>query len=75
MNLQHILHGEQSFEYLAMAFAGDRLTFESVITDIYDKKGGALEFVVAQTTVHNQDGVLVCRLKAIPRRSHPGGMK
>lgn len=64
VNLQHILHGEQSFEYLEMAFAGDRLTFESVITDIYDKKGGALEFIVSQTTVHNQFNKPVARLKS-----------
>lgn len=63
VDLRHILHGEQSFEYLAMAFAGDRLTFESTITDIYDKKGGALNFIVTQTSVHNQGGVLVCRLR------------
>lgn len=63
VNLQHILHGEQSFEYLQMAFAGDQLRFESVITDIYDKKGGALDFIVTQTSVHNQAGDLVCRLK------------
>ena len=63
VNLQHILHGEQSFEYLQIACAGDSLSFESVITDIYDKKGGALNFIVTQTTVHNQFGALVCRMK------------
>jgi hypothetical protein len=75
VNLQHILHGEQSFDYLQMAFAGDSLTFESVITDIYDKKGGALEFIVTQTTVHNQAGELVCRLKQSVVVRNPGGAK
>lgn len=73
VNLQHILHGEQSFEYLAMAFAGDSLTFESVITDIYDKKNGALEFVVSQTTVVNQFGTLVSRLTQSVVVRNPGG--
>jgi acyl dehydratase len=75
VNLQHILHGEQSFEYLAMAFAGDSLTFESVITDIYDRKGGALNFIVTHTTVHNHLGVLVCRMKQSVVVRIPGGGK
>jgi acyl dehydratase len=75
VNLQHILHGEQSFEYLKMAFARDRLTFESVITDIYDKKGGALSFIVTETTVHNQFGDLVCRMKQTVVVRNPGGSK
>ncbi len=75
VNLQNILHGEQIFEYLEMAFAGDRLTFESVIADIYTKKGGALEFIVTHSTVHNQAGVLVCRLKQTVVVRHPGGSK
>ena len=75
VNLQNILHGEQSFDYLDMAFAGDRLTFESVITDIYAKKGGALEFVVSETTVVNQFGTLVCRLKQSLVVRNPGVKK
>ena len=72
INLQNILHGEQSFEYFAMAFAGDKLTFEASITDIYDKKGGALEFVVSHTDVVNQDGKLVARMKQSLVVRNPG---
>lgn len=75
VNLQHILHGEQSFEYLEMAFAGDSLTFESRITDIYEKKGGALEFIVSQTTVVNQFDKLVARMKCSTVVRNPGGKK
>jgi acyl dehydratase len=75
VNLQHILHGEQSFEYLETAYAGDRLTFKSVITDIYDKKGGALNFIVTETTVHNQFSVLVCKMKQSVVVRNPGGSK
>ena len=53
-----VLHGEQGFTYHAMAYAGDTLTFEQRIDDIYDKKGGALEFVVRTTRVTNQRGEL-----------------
>jgi acyl dehydratase len=46
-----VLHGEQSFTYRAMAYAGDDLTFATVITDVYTKKGGALQFIVRATSV------------------------
>ena len=54
--LEKALHGEQAFTYHATACAGDLLTFESEITDIYDKKNGALEFLVQKNTVTNQIG-------------------
>ncbi|MBM7061874.1 MaoC family dehydratase N-terminal domain-containing protein [Pseudomonas sp. UL073] len=63
IDLGKILHGEQSFTYHQMAYVGDRLTFESKIVDIYDKKGGALEFVVRETRVTNAAGDLVAELR------------
>ena len=59
-----ILHGEQRFRYHRMAFAGDRLTFEQKVTDIYSKKGGALDFMVRETRVTNQRGEHVADLLA-----------
>ena len=56
MPVPKILHGEQRFDYHAMAYAGDTLTFEQRIDDIYAKKGGLLEFVVRHTRVTNQHG-------------------
>ena len=55
-DLGRILHAEQGFEYHAMAFAGDVLTFDTQVADVYEKKGGALTFVVQCTRVSNQDG-------------------
>lgn len=55
-DLGRILHAEQSFDYHKMAYAGDVLTFDSRISDIYEKKGGALQFMVQETRVTNQDG-------------------
>ena len=60
-----VLHGEQRFTYLAMAFAGDTLTFEQRIADIYAKKGGLLEFIVRETRVTNQHGTHVADLHGI----------
>jgi len=60
-----ILHGEQSFTYHRLAHAGDVLRFDSHIADIYDKKGGALEFVVRATRVTNQHGEHVADLRSV----------
>jgi acyl dehydratase len=63
MNLGRVLHGEQSFEYLAPTCAGDTLTFSARIADIYDKRAGAMEFVVIETRVTNQHGQPVAKLR------------
>ena len=60
-----ILHGEQRFTYHAPCHAGDVLTFEQRITDIYAKKGGLLEFIVRHTKVTNQHGQHVADLNGI----------
>ena len=44
---------------------GDTLRLESKVSDIYDKKGGALEFVVKDTRVTNQLGEHVADLHAV----------
>jgi acyl dehydratase len=46
-----VLHGEQEFRYHRMAYAGDELTARARFTDVYSKKGGALQFLVKETTV------------------------
>src|ERR1700754_5192967 len=44
--LAKLLHGEQGFTYHRTACAGQPITVRSRIEDIYERKGGALEFVV-----------------------------
>lgn len=65
IDYRRILHGEQGFSFHRMAYAGDTLTFRPQVADIYDKKGGALEFVVRRTTVHNQRDELVAELRCV----------
>ena len=60
-----ILHGSQSFTYHAPIYAGDQITFVTKVSDIYAKKGGALEFIVEDSTATNQDGVLVVELQRV----------
>jgi Acyl dehydratase len=60
-----ILHGSQTFTYHAPIYAGDQITFVTKVSDIYAKKGGALEFIVEDSTATNQDGVLVAELQRV----------
>ena len=54
IDLARVLHGEQRFNYHAPVVVGDTLTFQSRVTDVTDKKGGAMTMVVVETTVTNQ---------------------
>ena len=63
--LAKLLHGEQSFRYRKPVCAGDTVTVQSTITDIYDKKGGKLEFAVKDSTVTNQRDELVAELRTV----------
>jgi hypothetical protein len=65
MDYRRLLHGEQGFVYERMAYAGDVLTFVQRVDDIYDKKNGALEFVVRLTQVTNQHGQAVAQLRTV----------
>jgi acyl dehydratase len=59
IDLARVLHGEQRFAYHAPAIVGDTLTFQSRVSDVTDKKNGALTFVVVETKVTNQAGLHV----------------
>jgi len=54
-DMRRVLHGEQSYVYHAMAYAGDILTLRSRVADVTAKKGGALELVTKETSV-TRDG-------------------
>ncbi|HCF6450021.1 MaoC family dehydratase N-terminal domain-containing protein [Pseudomonas aeruginosa] len=62
-DLGRILHAEQEFSYHKPAVAGDVLTFDTRVADVYEKKGGALQFVVQDTRVTNQDGEHIADLR------------
>jgi acyl dehydratase len=57
------MHGEQSFVYHADLCAGDVVTGRQRVVDVYDKKNGALEFLVTETRLENQRGEHVCDLR------------
>lgn len=61
IDIARILHGSQEFEYFAPICAGDTIAITSRISDMFDKKGGALDFVVSENTYTNQNGQRVAR--------------
>lgn len=63
IDLRTVLHGEQEFTYHRMAYAGDELSSRSRVLDVYEKKGGALRFLVKETTVTDKDRALVATLR------------
>lgn len=63
IELGRVLHGDQSFVYHARVRVGDRLTYRSKVEDVFDKKGGALTFIVQSTEVENQHGALVVTMR------------
>lgn len=65
VDFRFVLHGEQSFTYHSIAYPGDVLTAAPRITDVYSKKGGALEFIVKETAITRADGSAVADLKSV----------
>lgn len=63
--ISKLLHGEQSFVYHRPACVGDTVTVRSRIEDIYDKKSGALEFVVKTSRANNQRDELVAEMRSV----------
>lgn len=51
VDLRTVLHGEQRFAYHRMVHAGEELTAHAVISDVYAKRGGTLEFIVKDTRI------------------------
>ena len=60
-----ILHGSQTFTYHKPICAGDKITFETKVSNIYDKKGGALEFIEEDSVGKNQNGEVVVELHRV----------
>jgi acyl dehydratase len=58
VDVTRILHGEQKFEHHATIYAGDRMDLTDEVLDIYERKGGTLEFIVRRTEGRNQHGTL-----------------
>lgn len=60
---ERVLHGGQAFDYHGMAYAGDTLEFATRVAEQYQKKGGALSFLVLASRVTNQHGAHVADMR------------
>lgn len=65
VDMRRILHGEQRFEYHRQIYAGDRVTLVTTTSEIYEKKGGALEFIAQDTTATNDAGDLLATMRVV----------
>ena len=62
MDLGKLLHGAQKFEYFKEICAEDTVTIDAKIIDIFQKKGGALDFLIEKQTLRNPNGDLLATL-------------
>lgn len=58
--LHKVLHAEQGFEFIAPVYVGDEIRVVRKVVDVFDKKGGALEFIAIDSDF-TKEGSLVCR--------------
>ena len=54
INLMMMVHGSQEFEWYEPVVAGDTITTEVVLKDVFDKNG--MKFYVIESESRNQDG-------------------
>lgn len=71
IDLRDLLHGSQSFDYQRVLHAGETVTLTPMITQVYAKNAGALEFIVTATDVTDSDGHIVARLEETLIVRHP----
>ncbi|MHA6631803.1 FAS1-like dehydratase domain-containing protein [Pseudonocardia sichuanensis] len=63
VDIRDLLHGEQQFVYHRLAHAGQVVSLTPTIVDAYSRKGGALQFVVRDTAVHDACGSPIADLR------------
>jgi acyl dehydratase len=73
VELADVLHGSQDFAYHRPAFAGQTVTLTAKITDIFEKKGGTLGFVIKKITVSDAAGYLLATQKVTLVMRRRGG--
>jgi len=61
IDYKRLLHAQEKIEAFQPIYAGDELTLVTEVIDMYEKKGGALQFLVMLTSIHRQ-GELVQNL-------------
>lgn len=55
VNVKDVLHGQQSFTYVSPICAGDTVVLKRTISDMFEKKSGALQFIVVTSEFSVRD--------------------
>ncbi len=71
VDLTRILHAEQQFDYLEPVRAGDCITVDRRVLDIYDKRDGELEFIVIESVLSNESRAVVGRARQLVMVRNP----
>ena len=58
MDLAHVLHGDESYEWTRPLEVGETLSASAIILDIRGR--GGVEFLTLRTEIRASDGTLVC---------------
>lgn len=72
IDLRNVLHGEQTFDYHQMVYAGDTIRLTQHIVDTFSKKGGALDFLVKKTEFARGDELVAEATSVIIVRNPTG---
>lgn len=59
------MHGEQVFDYIEPICAGDTITGVQRVVETFEKKGGAMRFIVTETQLENQHARPVANLRSV----------
>ena len=65
VDLRRVLHAEQQFDYASPIRSGDRLLVSRTVTELYDKKNGAMEFIVIESDMRREDGARVGKSRQV----------
>ena len=71
VDLKRILHAEQHFEYFLPVRAGDTITVERRVSDIYEKKDGQMEFIVIESSFSDPAGRLAAKSRQVVLLRNP----
>jgi hypothetical protein len=69
--LARVLHAEQQFDYEAPILAGQVVTVSRRVVDLYEKKGGAMEFVVIESVFTNEGSEVLGRSRQVVAVRNP----
>ena len=65
VDISRLLHASQTMDLIRPIHGGDRVALTTTTTDIYERKGGALQFIVQETEGRNVDGELCARMRNV----------